>query len=162
MPETIHTALRPPGKPGPIRPEMALELLENAELGLFLVQDWTIRYVSPAMAAMVGQSVQALTGAAYDAFTLPEHRLHVNAVMERRLAGRQGRWGDMKCVRPDGSTFDVRVFARRVEHDQRPAVLVSMLDVSELRSALHRAEWNAQMLARTEALSRTGSMEVEW
>ena len=162
MYETVNTALRPPAKPGPIRPEMALELLENAELGLFLVQDWTIRYVSPAMAAMVGQSVEALTGAAYDAFTLPEHRLHVNAVMERRLAGRQGRWGDMKCVRPDGSTFDVRVFARRVEHDQRPAVLVSMLDVSELRSALHRAEWNAQMLARTEALSRTGSMEVEW
>ena len=31
----------------------AFALLETAELGLFLVQDWTIRYLNPAMAKMV-------------------------------------------------------------------------------------------------------------
>jgi PAS domain S-box-containing protein/diguanylate cyclase (GGDEF)-like protein len=147
---------------GPIRSELALDLLENAELGLFLVVDWKIRYVNPAMARMVGRSVHLLTGAAHDVFTAPEHRPQVQTVMDRRLSGKQGRWGDMKCLRADGSVFDVRVYARRVQYDNRPAVLVSMLDVSELREALRRAEWNAQMLARTEALSRTGSMEVEW
>jgi diguanylate cyclase (GGDEF)-like protein/PAS domain S-box-containing protein len=161
--ETVDTVVPVPddGR-GTIRPEMGLDLLEHTELGLFLVQDWAIRYINPAMARMVGQEVQALTGAACDAFTAPEHRPRVQAVMDRRLAGKEGRWGDMKCIHADGTVFDVRVYARRVEHERRPAVLVSMLDVSELRSALRRAEWNAQMLARAEALSRTGSMEVAW
>ncbi|MBI5720341.1 MAG: EAL domain-containing protein [Burkholderiales bacterium] len=154
-------AAPPPGC-NAIRPAAALNLLESAELGLFLVQDWKIRYVNPATARMVGHGVSALMGAGHDVFTAPEHRPHVLAVMDRRLAGKEGRWGDMKCLHADGSIFDVRVFARRVEHEGRAAVLVSMLDVSELRAALRRAEWNAQMLARTEALARTGSMEVEW
>jgi len=145
-----------------LAPTSAFELLENAELGVFLVQDWIIRYLNPAMARMVDRSVEALTGAAYNIFTAPEHRPHVQAVMDRRLSGKSGRWGDMKCVRPNGSTFDVRVFARRTDHEGEPAVLVTMIDVSELTAALRLAEWNAQMLARTETLSRTGSMEVEW
>lgn len=152
----------PTPRRGELKAASAFDLLESAELGVFLVQDWVIRYLNPAMAKMVGRSVEALTGADHDVFTAPEHRPHVQAVMDRRLSGKEGRWGDMKCVRADGTAFDVRVFARRVEHEGRPAVLVSMLEVSELRAALRRAEWNAQMLARTEALSRTGSMEVEW
>lgn len=137
-------------------------LLAQAEVGLYVVQRWVIRYINPAMARMVDGSAQALTGQAHDVFAAPAYRVQAKAVVERRLAGKEGRWGEMKCVRRDGSTFDVRVYARGIEYCEQPAVLVTMLDVSELRAAVRLAQWNAQMLARTEALSRTGSMDVEW
>lgn len=157
-----QSATAPSDRDRPPAPVSAFDLFESAELGVFLVQDLTVRYLNPAMARMVGTTVAALTGAPFDAFTSPAHRPHVAAVMERRLAGKDGRWGDIKCVHADGSEFDVRVYARRIEHEGKPAVIVTMLDVSELRSALRRAEWTTQLLARTEALSRTGSMEVAW
>lgn len=162
MSETTAAFDGPPQPTLPLEEVTASDLLQNAELGIFLVQDWTISYVNPAMARMVGVPASVLLGAPHDVFTAAEHRPHVKKVMERRLVGKEGRWGDMKCVRIDGSIFDVRVFARRIDHGGSPAVLVTMLDVSELKAALHRAEWNAQMLARTESLSRTGSMEVEF
>lgn len=145
-----------------VQPAAALDLLRDAEVGVFVVQDGIVRYVNPALARMVGSSVDALIGEPQDVFTSLEQRGHVQTVVNRRLAGKEGRWGDMRFLRADGSVFDGRVFARRVDYAGRHAVLVTMLDVTELRSAVRRAEWNAQMLARTETLSRTGSMEVEW
>lgn len=162
MPEAAERlSIAPPAR-ARMQPGLALDLLEKAEVGLFLVQDGAIRYLNPAMARMVGGTVEALTGQPDDVFAAPEDRATVRAIVERRLAGKQGRWGATKCIGADGSMLEMRAFARGIDLDHRPAVLVTMLDISELSSAMRRAEWNAQMLARTEALSRTGSMEVEW
>jgi len=162
MPETAEPSSLAPSALDRLQPELALELLEGSELGLFLIQDASIRYINPAMARMAGGTVPGLTGQAHDVFTAPKHRLLAQAGVDNLLSGKEGRWGEMQCIRPDGSAIEVRVFARGIEFHRRAAVLVTVLDVSELRSATHRAEWNAQMLARTEALSRTGSMELEW
>jgi PAS domain S-box-containing protein/diguanylate cyclase (GGDEF)-like protein len=148
--------------PAPLQPANALELLERAELGLFLVQDDTICYANPALAAMLGTSVDRLVGQPHDVFVPPEYRPHVEKVVERRLRGQEGTWGEIKCLCADGTLKDVRVYARGIRLHDRPAVLVTMLDISELRAAVRSAEWNAQILARTEALARTGSLEVSW
>jgi PAS domain-containing protein len=68
----------------------------------------------------------------------------------------------VRCQRRDGSGLDTRVLARRIDFEGRAAVLVTLLDITELKEALRRAEWNASMLARTEALCRAGSFEVAW
>lgn len=161
MPQSLHSIASSAQPLRVLEAATAFDLLESAEVGVFLVQDWVVCYANPAMARMVGRPMGDLVGAPYDAFTATEHRPHVRSVMERRLAGKEGRWGDMKCLRADGSLVDVRAFARLLRNGGRSAVLVTMLDVTELRTALRRAEWNAQLLARTEALSRTGSMELE-
>ncbi|MBC7938144.1 MAG: EAL domain-containing protein, partial [Chitinophagaceae bacterium] len=71
------------------------------------------------------------------------------------------RPAEVRCRRRDGSQFDVRASARRIAFEGRPATMVTLLDISELKGALRAAEWNASMLARTEALCRAGSFEVE-
>ncbi|MDP3085936.1 MAG: EAL domain-containing protein, partial [Rubrivivax sp.] len=68
--------------------------------------------------------------------------------------------GQQRCPRRDGSEFDARALARLIEFRGRPAVLVSLSDTTELNDALRQAQWNAGMLARTEALCRSGSFEV--
>lgn len=135
-------------------------LVEDAQTGLFVVRDHRICYANPMFADMVGWDASELIGQPDDLITAVAFRAHTRAVVERRLAGKTGRPGQIQCLRRDGSTFDARVFARRIEFEGAPAVLVTLFDISELRDAVRRAEWNAGMLARTEALCRSGSFEV--
>jgi diguanylate cyclase (GGDEF)-like protein/PAS domain S-box-containing protein len=138
----------------------ASRLLDQAQTGLFVVQDNHIAYANAVFAELVGWPAEELVGQHHDVTTAPEFRLHTQAVVARRLRGHAGRPGQMRCLCRDGSQFDTRVFARLVEFGGHPAVLVTLVDITELNDALRQARWNADMLARTESLCRSGSFEV--
>ena len=140
--------------------ELARSLIDNAQSGMYLVQDGLICYANPATARLLGWPEGSLAGQAHSVVVAPEFRARAELAIQRRLAGKTGRSGDLRCLRQDGSVLDVRVLARRVSHQERPAVLVTLLDNSELKNALRRAEWSAGMMARTEALCCAGSFEV--
>jgi PAS domain S-box-containing protein/diguanylate cyclase (GGDEF)-like protein len=145
----------------PLGGDTALRLLQQVQVGLFVDQDGRIAYANPALASLLGWPESELIGLdAQAALVTPEFREPARAVVQRRLAGKTGRPGDMRFVRRDGSTFDARVHARRIDFDGQPAVLVTVTDIAELKRALQRAEWNAGMLARSESLCRSGSFEV--
>jgi len=135
-------------------------LLDQAQTGLFVVQDNRFAYVNAMFAELAGWPPEELTGQDHLITTAPEFRVHAQASVARRLEGKAGRPGHIRCVRRDGSQFDARVFARLVEFAGRPAVLVTLFDITELNDALKNARWNADMLARTESLCRSGSFEV--
>ncbi|MEO8057094.1 MAG: EAL domain-containing protein [Burkholderiales bacterium] len=135
-------------------------LVEQAQTGLFVVQDDRIAYANEMLAELVGWPAHELIGQPHSITTAPAFRVHTQAVVDRRLAGKEGRPGQMRCLRRDGSEFDARVFARRTDLAGRPAVLVTLFDITELNTALLQARWNADMLARTESLCRSGSFDV--
>ncbi len=135
-------------------------LLDQAQTGLFVVQDDRIAYANAMLSELVGWPTEELIGQNHLITSTPEFRVHAQASVARRLEGKAGRPGNMRCLRRDGSQFDARVFARRVEFAARPAVLVTLFDITELNDALKSARWNADMLARTESLCRSGSFEV--
>ncbi|MEO8299379.1 MAG: EAL domain-containing protein, partial [Burkholderiales bacterium] len=141
--------------------ETAVDLLNKTEQGIFVIQDDVYRYANPAMARMMRTSVDRVVGQPWDIFLPPQSLQHAKKTIERRTAGKEGTWGEMKCKRADGTLIDVRVYGRGIRFNDRFALLATLIDVSELREAVRRAQWNGQMLARTEALARTGSMEVE-
>ena len=162
VPESLLNASTAGEGQAPVRDAaQSRTLMDGSQTGLFVVQDNLIVYANPMAAAMVGWNVAELVGQVHEVMVAPEYRAHANASVERRLAGKSGRPGDVGCLRRDGSTFDARVFARRIDFEGRPAVLVTILDISELKQAVRRAEWNAGMLARTEALCRAGSFELD-
>ena len=138
----------------------AHRLVDQAQTGMFVVQDDCIAYSNPMFAALVGWPAEELIGLNHLVTTAPEFRIHAQTAVARRLEGKTGRPGHMRCLRRDGSQFDARVFARLVEFAARPAVLVTLFDITELNGALQQARWNADMLARTESLCRSGSFEV--
>ncbi len=143
-------------------PPAARALADDAQTGLFVVQDDRIAYANPMYAAMLATSVAALLGQQHSVTLAPEFRAHARISVQRRLAGKEGRAGLVRCLRADGSTFEARALARLIQFNARPAVLVTLVDVTEAQDALRRAEWNAGMLARTEALCRAGSFELGW
>ncbi len=139
----------------------ARALMDQAQTGLYVVRGGTICYANPALAAMLGWSVELLVGQPHGATMVPDDRARAAAAIEHCLAGHPGRPDELRCVRRDGSQFDVRGLARCINFEGQPAVLVTLLDISDLKQALRLAEWNASMLARTEALCRAGSFETE-
>jgi diguanylate cyclase (GGDEF)-like protein/PAS domain S-box-containing protein len=147
-----------PAAPAGIVPSLA----EDAQTGLFVVQHGSIAYANPMLAQMLGRSVAQLIGQPHEVTVAEEFRAHAQTSIARRLAGKEGRPGQVRCQRADGNCFDARVLARRIEHRGQPAVLVTLIDITEVQDALRRAEWNAGMLARTEALCRAGSFELSW
>ena len=138
----------------------AMQLLRQVQVGMFVDQDDVLVYANPALADLLGWSDGELIGVKANDLVTEEFREAASAVARRRLAGKVGRPGDMRFLRRDGSSFDARVHARRIDYEGRPAVLVTVTDIGELKQALQRAEWNAGMLARTESLCRLGSFEV--
>ena len=138
----------------------AVQLIEHSQTGHFVVQDDHIVYANPMLAALLGWCPEELIGQSHAVTTPPELRGRTREIVARRLAGRSGRPGQMPFLRRDGSRFDTRIFASRIQYSGRPAVLVTLHDISELTSALHQASWNAEMLARTESLCRSGSFEL--
>lgn len=156
-------SVTPPHADGvPLPVDQGQALAEQAQTGLFVVQDDVIRYANPALAELLGWPHEALIGQPHLVTTAPAFREHAQATVQRRLMGKIGRPGQVRCQRQDGSTFEARVFARRIDFHGRPAVLVTLFDITELQDALRRVEWNAGMLARTEALCRSGSFELQW
>ena len=138
----------------------AIRLMAQAQTGLFVVQDDCFAYVNSMFAELVGWPAQELIGQPHIITTPPEFRAHVQASVARRLQGKVGRPGNVRCLRRDDSQFDARVFARLTEFGGRPAVLVTLSDITELNGAIQQARWNADMLARTESMCRSGSFEV--
>ena len=135
-------------------------LADQAQTGLFVVQDDRIAYANAMFAELVGWPAEELVGQLHVVTTAPEFREHAQASVARRLQGKPGRPGKVRCLRRDDTQFDARVYARLIEFAGRPAVLVTLFDITELNGALEQARWNVDMLARTESLCRSGSFEV--
>jgi len=133
-----------------------------AQAGLCVVQDEHLRYANPMLADLLGWPTAELIGQPLDGIIAAGFRAHTRAALTRRLAGKPGRHGQIQCLRRDGSSFDARALARRIEFDGRPAILLTVIDVSELTDALRRAQWSGDMLARTELLCRSGSFDLLW
>lgn len=157
-----------PASPDPVRARAvaarrpADDLAGQAQAGLCVVQDERLRYANAALAEMLGWTTEGLVGQSIDALIAPGYRAHTRAAFARRLAGKPGRHGQIQCLRRDGSLFDARALARRVDHDGRAAVLLTVIDISELTAALAQTRWSSEMLRRTELLCRTGSFELGW
>ncbi|WP_169805928.1 EAL domain-containing protein [Azohydromonas lata] len=138
----------------------ARALIEHSQTAHFVIQEERIVYANPTFAALIGWPREDLIGQHHQVAAPPEHLERTREIVARRLAGKVGRPGQMPMVRRDGSRLDVRVFATLVPFGGRPAVLVTLNDITELTGALQRASWNAQMLERTETLCRSGSFEI--
>jgi diguanylate cyclase (GGDEF)-like protein/PAS domain S-box-containing protein len=136
--------------------------LDDAQTGLMVVQgDGVICFANTALTRMIGAAPGQMVGRTGLSMVAPQDLELVREQVRQRLDGELGRPYDIRCRRDDGSLFDARVCGRRIELDGSPADLVTVTDITELKEALRRAEWNAGMLAQTEALCRSGSFEID-
>lgn len=108
-------------------------LAESALTGVYLIQDALFKYVNPAFASIFGYREEEIvdTMGPMD-LTAPPDRSLVADNIQKRLAGeaRDIRYA-FRGLRKDGSFIDVEVHGVQVEVEGRPAIIGTLLDVTE-------------------------------
>ncbi|MES2784643.1 MAG: EAL domain-containing protein [Pseudomonadota bacterium] len=137
-------------------------LVEQVQTAVFVVQDDRLLFVNPKLAQLFGYSrEEMLCGMDPVLLTVPEHRAHVRTQVRERVAGVPGVAYELDCIRKDGTRFCAQVWGVRIELSGRPADLVTMHDVSEMKLATRIAQQRAELLSNAEELARIGCAEVD-
>ncbi len=133
-------------------------LTEHALVGVYLIQDGLLRYVNPAGARMFGYTPEELVDRLSPLdVVVPEDREIVREQIRRRMVGEvESAHYYVRGLRKDGSTFDCKVLGTRVDYQGRPAILGTVLDVTERR----RAEEAIQRQAEQREILRQIGMEL--
>jgi PAS domain S-box-containing protein len=112
-------------------------LLEQSIAGVYLVDAERVLYVNDAFARIFGRSADDLMQHARTLDLVhPDDRFMVAGNIAKRLSGQvDAIHHTFRGVRADGSTAWCEVFGRRIEYEGRPAILGTLLDVTEHRQA---------------------------
>jgi len=120
-------------------------LVEESLVGVYIYQDGGFIYVNPRMVEIFGCGAEELTGGkGVLEFVHPDDRGLVEEKVRQRMSGEvksaryQSRW-----VRYDGAVIDIEVIGSRTEYNGRPAIIGTMLDITEHKraeDALRRSE----------------------
>ena len=138
-------------------------LVEQVQAPIFVVQDGRMRYANPMVTTVFGFTREELLHRDPRLLTAPEDRgeLDRRAVLREKGLESDAEIYDIRCLCKDGHRVNVRVSGARVLFDGRPARIVTMHDVSELRRATTAAEQRSQLLAQTEAVALIGSSSLD-
>ncbi len=127
-------------------------LVEQALTGVYIIGDGRFRYVNPRFAQIFGYSVEEVLALESVAELVhPEDRDLVLGNLRRRFDGElEELHYDFRAKPKDGADRVVEVHGRRIELDGSPAVIGTLLDVTERR----RAERRYHTRQKLEALGR--------
>lgn len=148
------------GLPPDLPQRMAHQLLAKVRSGLIVADQTEVLYANPAAALMFGRTVHSLLGLTVESLLAASAHGPAMEPLQRRLAGGPTSPCDVRCRRGNGSEFEARVWGQPLVFGGRRATLVTLIDISELHEALRQAEWRSGMLAHSEALCRSASLEV--
>ena len=111
------------------------KLVENALVGVYIVQDGVFTYVNQRFAELTGYPWEELVGrlGPLDLVHEEDHRKAEDRI-RRRIAGETGavRY-QARAVRRDGTVIEVEVLGARIDMEGRPAIIGTMLDLTEQR-----------------------------
>lgn len=108
-------------------------LSESSLVGIYLIQNNRLVYVNPALAEMFSYHPDEIIDKldAADLF-IPAYRLVIAENLRRRLTGVIDKHPyRLTGLRKDGTTFECEVLGRRVDYQGAPAIMGTLLDVTE-------------------------------
>jgi PAS domain S-box-containing protein len=139
-------------------------LAERALAGVYLIrEDRRFAYVNPRLAEIFGYSVEEILKDKFvEDLVLAEDRDLVRGNLQRRFRGEVPSLNyTFRGVRKDGTVFDVEVFGNRTIWEGRPAVVGTLLDVSEREGARRRIEHLNRTLSVLSAINQNIVRERE-
>jgi two-component system, cell cycle sensor histidine kinase and response regulator CckA len=112
------------------------QLVEQSLVGIYIIQDGRFAYVNPRMVEIFGYSQAELTSAPVTEFIAPQDRELARKNIDRRLAGETAsiRY-TLHMQRKDGAQMLAEVHGGRSDYNGRPAIMGTLLDVTEQRRA---------------------------
>jgi PAS domain S-box-containing protein len=125
---------------------------EGSLVGVYVLQDDRLVYANPMVAQIFAYDTQEMIGMQALNLVHPDDREVVRRKMSERFAGKPSEQYAFRGVRKDGTTVHCELLGRLVEYQGRPAILGSLLDVSqrwEAQEALRESEKQYRQLIET-------------
>lgn len=113
-------------------------LVEQSLVGVYVIQDGRFAYGNPRLAAIYGYSIEELTAPNFTVreTVSDEDWPKVEEQMKRRLSGDvAGVHYAFRARRKDGAMIDVEVMGNRAEYSGKPAILGTVMDITERKVA---------------------------
>ena len=138
-------------------------LAEKSLVGIYLIQDGVFRYVNPRLAEIFGYSTKELIDKMGPRdLTLPEDWSTVEGNLRKRLAGKvKSIHYEFRGVRKDGKIIDVEVYGSRTMYMGRPAVIGTLLDITERKRAERELQRKSAQIAVLRELDRIISSSLD-
>jgi PAS domain S-box-containing protein len=110
-------------------------LVEQSIVGIYMVQDDQIVYVNPRMAGIFGWSEEEMTSRTVYDFIVPEDHALVRENMRNRISGAvASSHYYLRMLHQSGAVLQVELYASRMDHNGRPAVMGTLLDITERKA----------------------------
>ncbi len=118
------------------------KLAEKSVVGIYLIQDELLRYVNPKFAEIFGYEVdEMINRLEATAIVFPEDRPLVEENIRRRVSGEvESIHFQFRGIRKDQEIVQVEVYGSRIDHQGRPAVLGTMIDITDQIRAQERLQ----------------------
>jgi two-component system cell cycle sensor histidine kinase/response regulator CckA len=134
-------------------------LAESALVGIYILQDGKYAYVNPAMARVFGYSVAEMTGMTPHDIVHPSHHAMVDENIRRRIMGEvHSMHYQVRGRYRDGSVRDVEVYGSTVQLGGRPALVGTLLDITDRKRAEEERDRLQQQLAHAQKMECVGRL----
>ena len=129
--------------------ELYEKILENSQIGIYIVQDGRFVYVNPQFEKYTGYSLEELRGRRSLDLVHPEDREMVRENAIKMLKGLRDEPYEYRSIRKDGKISWVMERVTSIEFGGRRAVLGSYMDITErkaLEESLHEMHRRLDLL----------------
>ncbi len=113
------------------------KLAEKSLVGIYIIQDGLFKYINPEFAEIFGYSIDEVTNVKgpYD-LTFPDDRNMVQENIKSRLSGDIDSIAySFRGMKKDNTVIDIDVFGTRTIIGGKPAVIGTLLDMTEKKKA---------------------------
>jgi PAS domain S-box-containing protein len=111
-------------------------LVERANDGITIIQDFELKYINPALASMLGYSPDEMIGTKFMKYIVPDELPKIKERYERRMKGEKvPPVYETKAYKKNGELINIELNAGLIQFEGEPADLVFARDIGERKRA---------------------------
>lgn len=138
-------------------------LTEKSISGTYIIQDGIIIYANHHFAKMFGYEPEEIIGKIGPGNLIhPDSRQYMMTKMKERLEGLIDTGNtELKSIKKDTSIFYIEVYGVFLEFQGKPAVMGTVIDITERKQAENKLYKNQYYLAKAQEMGKIGTWELD-
>ena len=134
-------------------------LVEQSIVGIYIIQDDRFVYVNPRMAKIFGRPEEEMTSRTLYDFLVPEDHALARENIRKRISGEvPSIHYHLRMLHQSGAVLQVEVHSSRTDYEGRPAVMGTLLDITERKRANEEKVKLENQLLQSQKMEAVGQL----